>query len=714
VLVIIFIPLFLYYSSSDDGNAVLILLSSADESKEAVFSIGEPITAVALEPGRLNGGRKDRSFLLGTEKGRLIYHNPTGSWSGSMGMGFSSQKKDIILFPGDGTPIYTLSWCKGGNYVAWADINLVRVMDVVNQTAICQLQPPYGVGVDDPFPCSLFWKTDNELMVGWADSFKVIRIEENKDQSDNGAGEVIMIPKIARTLVSWQSDTVITGGIFPLDDEHVIYLGYSPPPDEFQPEDDDLAPIETVMKDSLLRPVRSDSLMNEPELIIASFSTGEIISADVLPLNGINMKGPYGYFLLSSYQVGENVKDSKNWKLKNSSYSLKTSGVGRGGRGGDRGNAPLLFVLALEDMIVARIRDVNDRVRSALEQKNLRLAVEIGNSDRNSLRIYSFSDLLSLYLGSLLDRQLIQEAAKEASRLIGMDVTLWGTWVEKFISLNQLTALCPVLPVEKPRLNCQYYEEILQKLMDNNPLYFLEILRSWSKVKPPLFDHSLIVETLQKRTSSVGAESLYHYNEAADLERDVVWNSIEYKSCYLSAQAHLYLISNQYEKALNAYLKMSFPSDEKECSDGEDTGELKGHSGSNSEHRQIFELIEKQSLFSVVESKVINLIKISKELSGKLLVNNIDKLPIKSIAHQLSSDNRLLHWYLHLLFTDPVTKDIYSEKEEYADLHKKQVKLYADFAPLPTYVKSAGKQDPYSGKYCFFVFVYPYSLFSSV
>ena len=46
-------------------------------------------------------------------------------------------------------------------------------------------------------------------------------------------------------------------------------------------------------------------------------------------------------------------------------------------RGGLRGLAPTLFILAPQDLVVARVRDVNDRIQQALDKADLRLAVDL-------------------------------------------------------------------------------------------------------------------------------------------------------------------------------------------------------------------------------------------------------------------------------------------------------------------------------------------------
>jgi hypothetical protein len=98
-------------------------------------------------------------------------------------------------------------------------------------------------------------------------------------------------------------------------------------------------------------------------------------------------------------------------------------------------------------MIIARLRDVNDRVADALSRHDLRSAVVLARADTNSLRIYKYSDLLQGYLLNLLDRRQGIEyeqdnvsifAAQECKLFIGIDPLLWEFWINKFIQFKQV------------------------------------------------------------------------------------------------------------------------------------------------------------------------------------------------------------------------------------------------------------------------------------
>ena len=65
-------------------------------------------------------------YFVGSESGQLIHYKQ---------MWFS--QKNILLFPGAGSPVSSIAW--RGNIVAWADSNHVRLMDVSTQTGLCYL-----------------------------------------------------------------------------------------------------------------------------------------------------------------------------------------------------------------------------------------------------------------------------------------------------------------------------------------------------------------------------------------------------------------------------------------------------------------------------------------------------------------------------------------------------------------------------------------------
>lgn len=172
-------------------------------------------------------------------------------------------------------------------------------------------------------------------MVGWADNFRLVRIvsqsasdaaigsEEMKRGQEAGAVTAV-------TVTEWFVDCLLCGGIFPLDSQHVMALGYTPAP----------APV----------PSDSDSgSRGAVEMLVMDKAAGTVVSADTLPLHwraallGSEGLGPWEYTLLSTYKCRNgSAADATQWDLRTYSSVF----------GGDRGKAPIAFVVSPNDMLV--------------------------------------------------------------------------------------------------------------------------------------------------------------------------------------------------------------------------------------------------------------------------------------------------------------------------------------------------------------------------
>jgi hypothetical protein len=305
------------------------------------------------------------------------------------------------------------------------------------------------------------------------------------------------------------------------------------------------------------------------------------------------------------------------------------------------------------------------RVGHALAQRDVRRAVDIAKVDRAALTLYKYADLLQLYLTHLLEQREAATAAAECRRLIGEDAGLWEAWIYKFIEYKQLESIAAIIPTERPALSSTVYEAVLNTLLTESPKVFLDTVKRWGRCVPKVFDHQALLRTLETLKAGDRAQGGGSY--------------------YLEAQAQLYIIGHMYDKAVQCYLDPRIAERLAASVPAGSAGSYRTEKEEGRlEYRFVFDLIERQGLFKAVSNKVINLVRLSKLLAGKLLLAHMDKLPIRSVAQQLSSDRRLFLWYLHLLFTDPAAREAYSEELEYADLHARQVQLYAELMPRPS------------------------------
>jgi vacuolar protein sorting-associated protein 41 len=543
-----------------------------------------------------------------------------------------TQKYDV-LFDGQGSPICSIT--RRGDLVAWADALHVRVMNIVTKSALCYVSCPIGVTIHNSFPCHIFWESNQDLYIGWADSFRHLEIGpamSSGSSSFSGVDRGV----VARTKADWQTDCIICG-VSSFDEDHVAILGYVPP------DEDEFTAASESKADAY-------SNTNRPELQIIKRLSGDVVSCDTLPLIGEVMTGPWAFSMLSTFQIPSKSKDAHKWRISDlsaESMAAQDANAGRG-NGNARGLPPTLFIIVPQDFVAARVRDVNDRIATALQSSNVTLAVNLALSDRASLKHYHFHDLITLYLDDLLDSGDAELAAKECSRLIGSDIALWERWIYAFAKRKYLGSIFKLIPLTRPRLPLPVYEVVIETFLQQSSKDLLAVVELWGKVHPPLFSREGLLGRLE-----------------AARELDAYCHEVK---------AQLYVFGGQYERALNCYLDIKYPGPLSSSSSESllSQGELK-HT-----HVRVFELIEKEELFDVVRDKVVNLIRLSSELAGNLLVNNVDKLPIASVVAQLRTDRRVLHWYLHTMFT---RHEPYNNDPVYLEYHVMQISLYAEFAP---------------------------------
>ena len=333
---------------------------------------------------------------------------------------------------------------------------------------------------------------------------------------------------VARTITEWQTDFIICG-ISNFDADHVALLGYVPPEHDGPAVSVENKSVEGTATASYVSRGEDDKLdpMNQPELQIVNRTSGLVIYIDVLPISGSATRGPWSYSFLSTYhaRLAEIALAASVTSATTNDPSASTAGAAnasatmvgmRGGgdlsanwriadllgaRGGSRSNDPILYILAPEDIVVARPKDVNDRVTTALKNKNLRLAAELAVNDRHNLTRFKFHDILTLYINNLLAAGKDALAAKECVRLIKSDAILWERWVYAFAKANKLHSIAPVMPtgvqdqkhpnVLSPRLPGMAYDLVLEEFLQASayhPEHFLMAIEAWSGVRPSLID----------------------------------------------------------------------------------------------------------------------------------------------------------------------------------------------------------------------------------
>ena len=173
---------------------------------------------------------------------------------------------------------------------------------------------------------------------------------------------------------------------------------------------------------------------------------------------------------------------------------------------------------------------------------------------------------------------------------------------------------------------------MIESLLYRNSAAFLDVIRRWSVVTPPLFNHAIVLQRLQRKNTNLGRgnnddEKDGEKDKDKDKDRDRDRNKererekgkenlLVKKWDLVEAQAQLHIVAKDHGDALNCYLGMhashtgdSHEDEEKEntAAGGFNTGDIDDQDGSSSggplsaygrvrkhTYRHVFELIERE------------------------------------------------------------------------------------------------------------------------
>ncbi|KAJ3338876.1 Vacuolar protein sorting-associated protein 41 [Gonapodya sp. JEL0774] len=430
-------------SASDDGRVVVNSLYAA-ETTPLVFK--RPIKAVAIEPNFakstvrqvLSGGMAEQVNLSG--KG----------WFGN---------STVVVHQGEG-PIYTVKW---NVYMAWANDQGIRVHDPRKSADRGLLLRPENSPRPDLFRCNLMWKSDNELLVGWADAVTVARVPEGPGSEGDKKIEIIH---------SFRTEYVICG-IAPLlstttsDPPLLVLLAY-------RIDKSELATVDSIMdpsaESSLIGKTRR-KLAKPPEVRVVELD-GEEVANDGLSVHG------YEYYQANDYRL--------DFLPSESTY----------------------YLLSPKDVVMARPRDLSDHIEWLLERQRyeeaLAAAEAAGEEYSGRVAVHDIVDIGQKYLGTLTADGRYAEAAAACPKILRSDTALWEKWVYTFRDSKQLPALVPFLPTGTPQLRAQVYEMVLVQLLARDYMIFLETVRKWPAT---LYNVQAIIAAAEERRHEVSPPS---------------------------------------------------------------------------------------------------------------------------------------------------------------------------------------------------------------
>uniref|UniRef100_A0A2K5ISK2 Vacuolar protein sorting-associated protein 41 homolog n=1 Tax=Colobus angolensis palliatus TaxID=336983 RepID=A0A2K5ISK2_COLAP len=359
-----------------------------------------PIKIIAVHPHFVRSSCKQ--FVTGGKKLLLFERSWMNRW------------KSVVLHEGEGN-IRSVKW--RGHLIAWANNMGVKIFDIISKQRITNV-PRDDISLrPDMYPCSLCWKDNVTLIIGWGTSVKVICSVKERH-----ASEMRDLPSRYVEIVSQFETEFYISGLAPLCDQLVV-LSYVKEISE------------KTEKEYCARP-RLDIIQPLSE-------TCEEISSDALTVRGFQENECRDYHL--EYSEGES----------------------------------LFYIVSPRDVVVAKERDQDDHIDWLLEKKKYEEALMAAEISQKNIKRHKILDIGLAYINHLVERGDYDIAARKCQKILGKNAALWEYEVYKFKEIGQLKAISPYLPRGDPVLKPLIYEMILHEFLESDYEGFATLIREW-------------------------------------------------------------------------------------------------------------------------------------------------------------------------------------------------------------------------------------------
>lgn len=332
-----------------------------------------------------------------------------------------------VLSAGDGQ-VRNMAW--RGSFLAWAtDVN-VRVYDMSQKALIAVVKSDHDTDRlrPDVYRCSLYWKDDLTLFLGWADSVKVCEVKrkERAAVTPDSPDKYVEITRMFNV-------NFCISGIASLKHEIVLLV---------------------VDKDTLDAPGSTPQMMVVKPLESLRF---EEVSSDILSPKG------YQAYTCKDYHLEALVDDEIYFIV-----------------------CPKDIILAKpreDDDHVAWLVERN-RYDEALE------AIKVSRNMHRFTYSQVGRDYMDFLIERGFDED-IDKAASLSPSICGNDKLVWDQVVRTFDAIDRLQSLAYYLPIPAPKvdesgkegqdfvLDHEVYESVLKSLMKNNSAEFVRLIDSW-------------------------------------------------------------------------------------------------------------------------------------------------------------------------------------------------------------------------------------------
>uniref|UniRef100_A0A9J7WY03 Vacuolar protein sorting-associated protein 41 homolog n=2 Tax=Cyprinus carpio TaxID=7962 RepID=A0A9J7WY03_CYPCA len=356
---------------------------SLDESGDHVGI--SPSLVVALHPQFSKSNNKQ--FVTGGNKLLLYERNWLNRW------------KTSVLHEGEGN-ITNVKW--RANLIAWANNLGVKIYDIGSKQRITNVLRDNTSLRPDMYPCSLCWKNNTTLIIGWGSSVKICVVKE-RDPT-----EIRDLPSRYVEIVSAFETEFFISGLAPLADQ-LVTLYYVKENSEHMEEE-----FRTRPRLDIIQPLAEGC---------------EEISSDALTVR--------------NFQENQ----CRDYRLEHSE------------------GESLFYIISPKDIVVAKERDQDDHIDWLLEKKKYEEALMAAEISFKNIKRHDVQKIGMAYINHLVERGDYDAAARKCQKVLGKNMDLWENEVYRFKTIGQLKAISQYLPRGDLRLRPAIYEMILHEFL---------------------------------------------------------------------------------------------------------------------------------------------------------------------------------------------------------------------------------------------------------
>ncbi|KAK7123924.1 hypothetical protein R3I93_022129 [Phoxinus phoxinus] len=381
---------------SEDGKVQVFGLYTREGFHE---NFDCPIKVMALHPQFIKSNNKQ--FVTGGNKLLLYERNWLNRW------------KTSVLHEGEGN-ITNVKW--RGNLIAWANNVGVKIYDIGSKQRITNVLRDNTSLRPDMYLCSLCWKDNTTLIIGWGSSVKICAVKE-RDPT-----EMRDLPCRYVEIVSAFETEFFISGLAPLADQLVTLYYVKESSEDMEGE------FRTRPRLDIIQPL--------PEGC-------EEISSDALTVR--------------NFQENQ----CRDYRLEHSE------------------GESLFYIISPKDIVVAKERDQDDHIDWLLEKKKYEEALMAAEISFKNIKRHDVQKIGMAYINHLVERGDYDTAARKCQKVLGKNMDLWENEVYRFKTIGQLKAISQYLPRGDLRLRPAIYEMILHEFLKTDYEGFATLIREW-------------------------------------------------------------------------------------------------------------------------------------------------------------------------------------------------------------------------------------------